>query len=121
MFGGSATIDSLELLDWDWRSVISVHGGSGCCMFSSPSFSSCLGAGAAVFLRSRAARSDLSRFSSSSLSHGLAIMASNWGHRPFACGQHNSFVAKMFDSSVQKVFEALLRSYSRSDMLYFEL
>lgn len=40
MFGGSATIDSLELLDWDWRSLISVHGGSGCCMFSSPSCSS---------------------------------------------------------------------------------
>ena len=43
------------------------------------------------------------------------------GNSQFACGYHNSIVANISDNSVRKIFDALLRSYSRGEMLYFEL
>ena len=78
-------------------------------LFSSPSCSSFLGARAAVILRSRAARSDLSRFNSSSLPHCLATIASSWGTSALSLAVRSSYWTIMpgiFSSALTKFMQA---------------
>ncbi len=86
---GSATIDFL--LPLDVVSSTETLCPSFPCLFSSPSCSSCFGVNSAVILRSRAARSDLSCFNSSSLPHCLATMDSSWGTSALSLAVRSSY------------------------------
>lgn len=116
---GSATIDSFELVDCAGASAHWACCGCSSLLTSSPSFSSCFGASSAVILRSRVASSDFNAFSSSSLPHGFAMMASNSGTSVFKLAVRSSYWAMMsgnFSRALTKSVHSKLNYFGQREI-----